>query len=202
MPTAEKDAICKSNVAPDTQVSPFQVTEKPFVNGCAPVPSGVTAQVVVPLLPGPEPWMPEAPPPHCAKGADGSVNVPTKSKVKVVTVLSVLFLIAKNAEEPVVCAGPMDCVVNEVILNGWPFDAHQSPPWPFGVMQFVIAVRLITAVAEARLEKAPTINAARPKTHNQYVDLLDFAILPSTVCMCFTDDSLETVHLPGHSRKR
>ncbi|HEV2299646.1 MAG TPA: hypothetical protein VGR72_14160, partial [Candidatus Acidoferrales bacterium] len=93
--------------------------------------------------------------------------------------------IAKNAEEPVVSAGPMDCVVNEVILNGWPFDAHQSPPCPFGVMQFVIAVRLITAVAEARLEKASTINATRPKTHNQYVGLLNFAIPPSTVCIRF-----------------
>lgn len=146
--------------------------------------------------------MPVPPPPHCANGADGSVNVPTKSKVKLVTVLVVLFLIAKNAEEPVVSAGPMDCVVNEVMLNGWPFDAHQSPPWPFGVMQFVIAVRLITAVAEARLEKAPTIDATRPKTHNQYVGLLNFTILPSTVCIRFTDDSLETVHLPGNSRKQ
>lgn len=199
VPTAENDAICKSNVAPAPQVRPFQVTENPELK--SPGLFGVTVQVVLPL-PGPEPWMPVPPPPHCANGADGSVNVPTKSKVKLATVLVVLFLMAKNAEEPVVAAGPMDCVVNEVILNGWPFDAHQSPPWPFGVMQFVIAVRLITAVAEARLEKAPTIRATRPKRHNQYVGLLNFAILPSTVRIRSTDGSLETVHLRGHSRKQ
>lgn len=184
VPTWEKDASCKSNILPDPQLRPFQVTEKPALNGCIPVPSGVTVQVVLPL-PGPAPWMPVLPPPHCAKGADGSVNVPLKSKVSEVTVMPVLLSMAKNGEELVVARGPMDWVVNDVISNGLPFDAHQSPPCPFGVMQFVIAVRLITAVAEARLEKAPTINATRPKIHNQYVGLSNSAILPSTVCIRF-----------------
>lgn len=56
VPTAEKDEICKSNVVLFVQSMLVHVTEKPFSNGCIPVPSGVTVQLALPVVGfGPEP---------------------------------------------------------------------------------------------------------------------------------------------------
>jgi hypothetical protein len=122
--------------------------------------------------------MPVPPPPQVARPFS---KVPMKSRVSVVFSIPVSFLIAKNADEPVV---EMFWVVKELRLKaGPPLPWHQSPPFPFVVWQGVAAVRLTTSLAIAVPEKTPLSTAAKPIATHTEINLL--MAIPPAFCGTF-----------------